>query len=73
MVVLDEAPQFGNLANTVAATIQHEAFWYLDAPIELVTGVHSPIGFSPNLIDALLPSTAELMSRVSTMLESRAS
>lgn len=69
LIILDEAPRFGNLAAQVAATVQEQAFWYLDQPISLVTAAHSPIPHSPGLIDALLPSAADLVSAVTKIME----
>lgn len=69
LVVVDEAPRFGGLAGQIAASVQHEAFWYLDGPIGLVTSAQSPIPHSPGLIDAILPSAGAVIAAVSTLVE----
>lgn len=56
LVVVDEAPAFGSVAAQIAAVVQSEAFWHLDAPVELVTAAHAPIPHAPELIEALLPT-----------------
>src|SRR5690606_11453752 len=43
LVIVDEMPAFGSLAAQIAAIIGREAFWYLDAPIEVVAAAQSPI------------------------------
>jgi pyruvate/2-oxoglutarate/acetoin dehydrogenase E1 component len=64
LVLLDEAPRFGSLAAQIAAQVQEQAFWYLDAPIAMVTAPQSPIPHSPDLVDALVPSAADVVAAV---------
>ena len=40
VVVVDEAPRHGSLSAEIAASIQEEAFFYLDAPVRRVTAAH---------------------------------
>jgi pyruvate/2-oxoglutarate/acetoin dehydrogenase E1 component len=68
VVVLDEAPRHGSLAAEIAATIQEEAFFYLDQPVLRVTGAHVPIPHSPTLLEAVLPSEDDLVSAVQQLL-----
>lgn len=72
VVLVDEAPLFGSVAAQVAALIQREAFWYLDAPIEIVAAAQSPIPHSPDLIDALLPSVADVVAAADRAMAVRA-
>lgn len=72
VVFVDEAPAFGSVAAQVAAIIQREAFWYLDAPIEIVAAAQSPIPHHPDLIDALLPTPASVVAAAQRALEVRA-
>jgi len=72
VVVVDEAPWFGGLAGQLAAIIQEQAFWYLDAPVAMITAPQSPIPFAPQLIDALVPSVATVVETSHKLLaESR--
>jgi pyruvate/2-oxoglutarate/acetoin dehydrogenase E1 component len=61
VLVLDEAPPLGGPSAAVTATIQDEAFWYLDQPVLRLTGAHSPIPHSPVLVDALLPGLDDVV------------
>lgn len=68
VVIIDEAPRYGGLAGQLAAIIQEQAFWYLDAPIAMITSPQSPIPFAPPLIEAMLPSTAKVVAAVSNLM-----
>jgi pyruvate/2-oxoglutarate/acetoin dehydrogenase E1 component len=68
LVIVDEAPRFGGIAAMIAATVQEKAFWYLDAPIGMVTGARSPIPHAPDLIDALLPSPGGVVAAVTDVM-----
>jgi pyruvate/2-oxoglutarate/acetoin dehydrogenase E1 component len=63
-VVVDEAPALAGPAAEISAAISDAAFWYLDQPVRRLTGAHSPIPHSPPLVDALLPSVADIVSAV---------
>jgi pyruvate dehydrogenase E1 component beta subunit len=67
-VVLDEAPGLGGIAAQVAAIIQEHAFWYLDAPVLTVTSPVTPIPHSPELVDEIVPSAADLGAAVRRVL-----
>jgi pyruvate/2-oxoglutarate/acetoin dehydrogenase E1 component len=61
VVVVDEAPHLAGPAAEITATINDRAFWYLDQPVARVTGVHSPIPHSPDLLGALLPTAEQVV------------
>jgi pyruvate dehydrogenase E1 component beta subunit len=69
VVVLDEAPRHGSLAAELAATIQEEAFFYLDQPVRRVTAAHTPVPHSPTLLEAVLPSEGDVMNAVREVLQ----
>lgn len=69
VVVLDEAPRHGSLAAELAATIQEEAFFYLDQPVRRVTAAHTPVPHSPALLEAVLPSEEDVMNAVRELLQ----
>ncbi|WP_167132628.1 alpha-ketoacid dehydrogenase subunit beta [Paramicrobacterium chengjingii] len=71
VVIVDEAPIFGSVAAQLSALIQRDAFWYLDAPIKLVTAPQSPIPHSPSLIDALIPGVDDVVRAVDSVMEER--
>jgi len=62
LVVVDEGPRFGSFGAQVAALMQERAFWYLDAPIEVVAAQQAPIPHHPTLVDAILPSQAQVVA-----------
>ena len=70
VIVLDEAPRHGSLAAEIAATIQEEAFFYLDQPVRRVTSAHSPIPHSPTLLDAVLPNERDVIRVARELLSS---
>lgn len=72
VVILDEAPAFGSVAAQVAAVLQQEAFWYLDAPVRVLAAAQSPIPHAPDLIDALLPGVADTVAAVRSICEVKA-
>ena len=69
VVVLDEAPRHGSLAAEVAATIQEEAFFYLDQPVRRVTAAHTPVPHSTALLEAVLPNEEDVMNAVRELIQ----
>lgn len=55
-MVVHEAVRFGGIGAEIAATIQEEAFDYLDAPVARVAAPFSPVPFSPVLEGEYFPS-----------------
>jgi 2-oxoisovalerate dehydrogenase E1 component len=54
-LVLHEAPLTGGFGGEVAATIGRDAFEWLDAPVERLGGLDTPIPFSKALEETFLP------------------
>lgn len=48
----------------VCSILAHEGFEYLDAPIERVAGLHTPIPYAPVLEDYYLPSAQKIVDAV---------
>jgi acetoin:2,6-dichlorophenolindophenol oxidoreductase subunit beta len=63
-VVLHEAPRRLGYGAEVAAEIQERCFWSLDQPVVRIAAKDTPIPTSPQLEDAMLPSTAEVLETV---------
>jgi pyruvate dehydrogenase E1 component beta subunit len=61
LVIVHEAPVFGGLGGEIAAIVAKRAFGYLDGPIERVGGAWTPIPFGQVLVDAYLPSEADIV------------
>jgi len=46
----------------VAAAVTQDAFWYLDAPVERLAPKDIPMPYHPDLLAAVLPDVAEIVS-----------
>jgi pyruvate dehydrogenase E1 component beta subunit len=68
VVVVHEAVQFGGLGAEIAAQIQHEAFDYLDAPVERIGAPFSPVPFSPALEAHYLPDAKSIAEGIRATL-----
>jgi acetoin:2,6-dichlorophenolindophenol oxidoreductase subunit beta len=63
-VVLHEAPRRLGYGAEVAAEIGERCFWSLDQPVVRIGALNTPVPTSPNLEDAMLPSTAHVIDTV---------
>lgn len=61
MVVVDEMWRTGSFSGEIAAIVQEEAFWDLDAPIRRVCTIEVPIPYPKHLEDAALPQVADIL------------
>jgi pyruvate/2-oxoglutarate/acetoin dehydrogenase E1 component len=61
VVIAQEAIRRGGVASDLAAMIQQEAFDYLDAPIEIVAGLNTPIPFNLKLENACVPQIEDIV------------
>lgn len=68
VVIVDEAHPRCGMAADVSALIAQEAFGDLKAPIRLVTGLHSPVPFSPPLEALYLPNPEKVEAAVRSVL-----
>lgn len=64
VVIVQEAVRRGGVASDIAATIQAEAFDYLDAPVEIVAGRNLPIPYSRSLEPACIPQVDDIVAGV---------
>ncbi|CAN5356722.1 alpha-ketoacid dehydrogenase subunit beta [soil metagenome] len=63
-VIVQEAVRRGGVASDIASIIQEEAFYELDAPIEIVAGLNIPIPFNLELEKASVPQKDDVMRAV---------
>jgi 2-oxoisovalerate dehydrogenase E1 component beta subunit len=63
-VVLHEAATRMGYGAEIAATIQEEAFWYLDQPILRIGAKNTPTPTSPPLEDAVIPQPADIAAAI---------
>ena len=68
LVIVQEAVRRGGVASDIAALVQAEAFDYLDAPIEIVAGVNTPIPFNLNLESRVVPQVQDIVDVVYKVL-----
>jgi pyruvate dehydrogenase E1 component beta subunit len=64
VVIVQEAVRRGGIASDIASLIQANAFDYLDAPIEIVAGLNTPIPFNLNLEKASVPQIQDIIDAV---------
>ncbi len=68
LVVVDESHPRCSVATDIASLAATKALEYLNAPVKLVTGAHSPVPFSPALETAYLPSVEKVIQAVKAIL-----
>ncbi|AHG02172.1 2-oxoisovalerate dehydrogenase subunit beta (plasmid) [Halostagnicola larsenii XH-48] len=68
-VVVHEAPKSGGMAGEITARINERAFFYLEAPIERVTGYDVPVPFFARE-DAYVPDTERITAGIHRALNS---
>jgi pyruvate dehydrogenase E1 component beta subunit len=69
VVVVEEGWPHGGVGANLAALIQEQAFDYLDAPIERVTGADVPMPYAKRLEQAAIPHTEHVVSAALQTLE----
>ncbi len=69
LVVVDESNPRCSLATDIAATVAQDAFGSLRAPIQLVTGPHTPVPFADALEDLFIPDAAKIAGAVKTAVD----
>jgi len=67
-IIVHEAPVFGGAGAEIAAALHKEAFDYLDAPVERVGALETPVPYSSVLERAYLPNEARIIEAVAGML-----
>jgi pyruvate dehydrogenase E1 component beta subunit len=69
LVVVDESNPRCSLASDIGASVAQEAFGALRAPIQLVTGPHTPVPFADSLEDLFIPDAARVAAAVKTVVD----
>lgn len=69
LIIVDEANPRCNAATDISALVADKGFDFLDAPIKMITGPHSPVPFSPSLEDVYLPSPEKILAVVAEMID----
>ena len=68
VVIVHEACKTGGFGGEVATLIMENAFDYLDAPVERVTGLDSPIPYAESLYRAVVPNPDWIVEGVKSTL-----
>ncbi len=61
VMIVQEAVRRGGVGSDIASYIQAQAFDYLDAPIEIVAGLNTPIPYNLELEAACVPSKDQIV------------
>ncbi|NJD68610.1 MAG: pyruvate dehydrogenase complex E1 component subunit beta [Candidatus Methylomirabilota bacterium] len=67
-VVMESGAGFAGIGSGIGAIISEQAFDYLDAPVERVTGANAPTPYAKNLERAKIPSKERLIAAVKKVL-----
>ncbi len=68
LVIVDEDYLTCSFASEIAAIASHEAFGFLDAPIERVANPNVPIPYAGHLEDAVIPNVERIVKTVRSVL-----
>jgi len=68
-VVVEEGWPHGGVGANIAALIQEQAFDYLDAPVQRVTGADVPMPYSKRMEQAAIPHSEHVVSAALATLE----
>jgi 2-oxoisovalerate dehydrogenase E1 component beta subunit len=60
VLIVHEDSRTGGIGESLAATIQEEAFEWLDAPVRVVGALDTPVPYSPPLEEFFLPSERDI-------------
>jgi 2-oxoisovalerate dehydrogenase E1 component len=63
-VIVDEGWRTGSLAGEIAARVQEQCFWHLDAPVARVCSAEVPVPYPKHLETAALPQVADIVAAV---------
>jgi pyruvate/2-oxoglutarate/acetoin dehydrogenase E1 component len=68
LVIAYEAYERGGVGAEIAALVANKALDYLDAPIERVASLNTPMPFSPKLENYVVPTEARIMAGIKRVL-----
>lgn len=64
LLIVHEACEQGGIGGEIAAQVAKEAFDYLDAPIERLATMNTPIPFAPQLENFVIPQVEDIVKKV---------
>ncbi len=68
LLVVDEDFAPAGMASEISALVTEHAFDDLDAPIRRLTGVQTPVPYSPSLESAIVPNAAKIAQAIRNLL-----
>ena len=71
-VIVQEAVRRGGVASDISSIIQEEAFYSLDAPVQIVAGMNTPVPFNLTLEEASVPQKDNIVAAVKSVLHNKA-
>jgi len=71
VVVVSEDTARAGVGAELAAQIAHDAFDYLDAPVERVSADNTPIPFAPAAQDRVIPNQADILNAIRKVLSNK--
>ncbi len=60
VLIIHEDARTGGIGESVAATIQEEAFEFLDAPVRIIGALDTPVPYAPPLEEFYLPNETQI-------------
>ena len=67
-LIVHEDIALGGFGAEIAATIAQEAFVYLDGPVERLAAPSTPVPFSTELMEGVVPTVEEIQTRMANLL-----
>ncbi|HMN07772.1 MAG TPA: transketolase C-terminal domain-containing protein [Gemmatimonadaceae bacterium] len=67
-LIVHEDTKTAGFGAEIGAVLAQEAFWHLDAPVERLCVDDVPMPYHPVLLDAVLPSPAQIAARIDALV-----
>lgn len=64
LIIVEEGWFFAGVGATIASMVSNQAFDYLDAPVEIISGKDVPLPYAVNLEKLALPNIEEVVSAI---------
>ncbi len=71
VLIVHEDTRRGGIGESLAATVQEEAFEWLDAPVRIVGALDTPVPYAPPLEEFFLPSEDEIARAARLLVQYR--